>query len=128
MATSAKNIKGMDHDSFVEIQNAADAKWRGAEVRTQSSAQEALDALSEAILKKDKVRADLGAMQNRLENTMSNLEIQSENLQAAESRISDVDVAKEMTEFTKNNVLTQAAVGMLAQANSLSQLALSLMG
>ncbi|MDR0881788.1 MAG: flagellin [Candidatus Adiutrix sp.] len=125
---AAQNITGMDRDSFVEIQNAADGEWKGAEVRTQSSAQEALDALTEAITRKDKVRADLGAMQNRLENTMSNLEIQAENLQAAESRISDVDVAKEMTEFTKNNVLTQAAVGMLAQANSLSQLALSLMG
>jgi len=126
--TNASNINGMDRDSFVEIQNAADGLWKGAEIRTQSSAQEALDALTEAIVRKDKIRADLGAMQNRLENTMTNLEIQAENLQASESRISDVDVAKEMTEFTKNNVLTQAAVGMLAQANSLSQLALSLLG
>ncbi|MDR0881735.1 MAG: flagellin [Candidatus Adiutrix sp.] len=124
----ANNIIGLDRDSFVEIQNAADGNWAGAEVRTQSSAQEALDALNEAIIRKDKVRADLGAMQNRLENTMTNLEIQAENLQASESRISDVDVAKEMTEFTKNNVMVQAAVGMLAQANSLSQLALSLLG
>jgi flagellin len=97
-------------------------------VRTQSSAQEALDALDEAIIKKDKIRADLGAMQNRLENTMTNLEIQAENLQASESRISDVDVAKEMTEFTKSNVLVQAGVSMLAQANSMSQMALSLLG
>jgi flagellin-like hook-associated protein FlgL len=121
-------INGMDRANFLEIQNAADAPWAAAEVRTQSSAQEALDALTEAITKKDKIRADLGALQNRLENTMSNLEIQAENLQAAESRISDVDVAKEMTEFTKNNVMTQAATSMLAQANSMSQLALSLMG
>ena len=126
--SGASNINGMDRDSFVEIQNAADGLWKGAEIRTQSSAQEALDALTEAIVRKDKIRADLGAMQNRLENTMTNLEIQAENLQASESRISDVDVAKEMTEFTKNNVLTQAATGMLAQANSLSQLALSLLG
>ncbi|UQZ91243.1 hypothetical protein C4J81_12290 [Deltaproteobacteria bacterium Smac51] len=120
-------INGMDRDAFLEIQNAANANWAGAEVRTQSSAQEALDALTEAITNKDKIRADLGAMQNRLENTMTNLEIQAENLQASESRISDVDVAKEMTEFTKNNVLTQSAIGMLSQANSMSQLALSLM-
>ena len=120
-------INGMDRDSFMEIQNAADANWKGAEVRTQSSAQESLDAITEAITNKDKIRADLGAMQNRLENTMTNLEIQAENLQASESRISDVDVAKEMTEFTKNNVLVQSAVGMLSQANSMSQLALSLM-
>ena len=121
-------INGMDRDAFVEIQNASNANWKGAEVRTQSAAQEALDALTEAIVKKDKIRADLGALQNRLENTMTNQEIQIENLQASESRISDVDVAKEMTEFTKNNVMTQAAVGMLAQANSMSQLALSLIG
>ena len=121
-------INGLDRDSFMEIQNAADANWRGAEVRTQSSARESLDALTVAITRKDKIRADLGAMQNRLENTMTNLEIQAESLQAAESHISDVDVAKEMTEFTKNNLLVQAAASMLAQANSMSQLALSLMG
>ncbi|MDR0547828.1 MAG: flagellin, partial [Deltaproteobacteria bacterium] len=67
-------------------------------------------------------------LQNRLENTMTNLTVQAENLQASESRISDVDVATEMTEFTRNNVLSQAATSMLAQANSLSQLALSLIG
>jgi flagellin len=122
-----RTITGMDRDSFVEIQNASDGDWAGAEVRTQSSAQEALDAITESINIKDKIRADLGALQNRLENTMSNLTIQAENLQAAESRISDVDVASEMTEFTRNNVLAQAATSMLAQANSLSQLALSLL-
>jgi flagellin len=120
-------INGMDRNSFVEIQNAADGPWKGAEVRTQSSAQEALDAITESINTKDKIRADLGALQNRLENTMTNLTVQAENLQASESRISDVDVATEMTEFTRNNVLSQAATSMLAQANSLSQLALSLL-
>jgi flagellin-like hook-associated protein FlgL len=121
-------INGLDRDAFLEIQNAADANWKGAEIRTQSSAQESLDAITDAITRKDKIRANLGAMQNRLENTMTNLEIQAENLQASESRISDVDVAKEMTEFTKNNVLVQAGVSMLAQANSMSQMALSLLG
>jgi len=116
----------LNRESFSEVQDASDAPWRGAEVRTQSSAQESLDALTEAIVKKDKIRADLGALQNRLENTMTNLEIQAENLQAAESRISDVDVATEMTEFTKNNVMAQAATAMLAQANSMNQLALTL--
>ena len=76
---------------------------------------------------KDVIRANLGAIQNRLENTITNMQIQAENLQAAESRISDVDVATEMTEFTRNNILAQAATSMLAQANSLPQLALSLM-
>jgi flagellin len=121
-------INGLDRFSFAEIQNAEGGLWAGADLRTQSNAQEALGALDYSINVKDKIRADLGALQNRLENTMTNLEIQAENLQASESRISDVDVAREMTEFTKNNVLTQAATGMLAQANSLSQLALSLIG
>jgi flagellin-like hook-associated protein FlgL len=121
-------INGLDRYSFVEIQDATDGLWAGADVRTQSHAQEALEALNYSIDVKDKIRADLGAVQNRLENIMTNREIQAENLQASESRISDVDVAKEMTEFTKNNVLTQAAVGMLSQANSLGQLALQLLG
>jgi flagellin len=122
------NIYGLGQDAFEEVQNAAWGEWAGAEIRTQSTAQEALSALENAIVKKDKIRADLGALQNRLENTMTNISIQAENLQAAESRISDVDVATEMTEFTRNNIMTQAATSMLAQANSLAQLALSLMG
>ena len=100
----------------------------GYTVSTQEQAQKSLDALNQAIISKDKIRAHLGAMQNRLENTISNLQIQAENLQAAESRISDVDVAMEMTEFVRNQVLTQAAVAMLSQANSLPQMALQLIG
>jgi flagellin len=107
--------------------NAA-GKEDGYSISTQQSAQKALDALTEAITSKDKIRAHLGALQNRLENTVSNLQVQAENLQAAESRISDVDVATEMTEFVRNQVLTQAAVAMLSQANSLPQMALQLMG
>jgi flagellin len=97
-------------------------------VSTQTQAQKALEGINDAILSKDKIRANLGAMQNRLENTISNLQIQAENLQAAESRISDVDVSLEMTEFVRNQILTQAAVAMLSQANSLPQMALSLIG
>ncbi|UQZ91270.1 hypothetical protein C4J81_14885 [Deltaproteobacteria bacterium Smac51] len=120
-------IDSLDRHSFIETQNAADAPWRGAEVRTQSSAQEALDAIGEAIARKDKIRAQLGAYQNRLENTITNMEIQAENLETSESRISDVDMATEMTEFVRNQVITQAAVSMLSQANSLPQMALSLL-
>ena len=87
-----------------------------------------LPKLDDFIIKKDKIRAHLGATQNRLENTISNLAIQAENLQAAESRISDVDVATEMTELVRSQILTQAAVAMLAQANSLPQMALQLIG
>jgi len=96
-------------------------------VSTQHAAQVALEQISTAIIRKENIRASLGAMQNRLENTITNLQIQAENLQASESRISDVDIANEMTEFTRNQILTQAAVAMLAQANSLPQMALRLL-
>ena len=105
-----------------------DADWGGQSIKTQSEAQMALSAADQAIATKDTARAALGALQNRLENTMTNLTIQAENLQAAESQISDADIASEMTEFTRNNILAQAAVSMLAQANSLPMLALSLLG
>ena len=98
------------------------------DVRTQENAQQTLVDINDAIIAKDKIRASLGATQNRLENTISNLEIQAENLQASESRISDVDVAQEMTEFVRNKILTQAAVAMLAQANSLPRMAMQLIG
>jgi len=99
----------------------------GKSISTQELAQKALDSLNKAIVSKDKIRANLGALQNRLENTITNLTVQAENLQAAESRISDVDVATEMTNFVKNQILTQSAVAMLSQANSLPQMALSLL-
>lgn len=73
------------------------------------------------------IRSDLGAVQNRLEHTINNLGTTSENLQAAESRIRDVDMAKEMSEFTKNNILQQAATAMLAQANQQPQGVLQLL-
>jgi flagellin len=95
-------------------------------IETQESAQNSLDKITDAIIYKDKIRASLGATQNRLENTIANLEIQTENLQAAESRISDADMAKEMTEFVKSQILTQSATAMLAQANSLPEMALQL--
>jgi flagellin len=97
-------------------------------ISTQAQAQNALVTINQAIMSKDKIRASLGALQNRLENTITNLQIQAENLQAAESQISDVDVASEMTEFVRYQILTQAAVAMLSQANSLPRMALQLMG
>jgi flagellin len=111
---------------FAEIQDAADGLWAGSHIRTQEAGQESLEAVTLAIQRKDSIRAHLGALQNVMESTMEHLTIQMEHLQAAESRISDVDVATEMTEFTKSNVMAQAATAMLAQANSLSNLALSL--
>ncbi len=95
-------------------------------VSTQEAAQKALVGINNAIVSKDKIRAHLGALQNRLENTISNLTTQAENLQSAESRISDVDVATEMTQFVRNQILTQSAVAMLSQANSMPQMAMQL--
>ncbi len=100
----------------------------GFSISTQASAQRALEGVNNAIVSKDKIRASLGAMQNRLEATVQNLTIQSENVQAAESRISDADVAAEMTTFVRNQILTQSAVAMLGQANSMPRMALNLIG
>lgn len=113
--------------SSLGVGNSADENNAvGFSVSTQEAAQKSLVGLKNAIVSKDKIRAHLGAMQNRLENTITNLTAQSENLQSAESRISDVDVANEMTNFVKNQILTQSAVAMLSQANSMPQMALSL--
>ena len=101
---------------------------KGNNLLTQENAQHAITAINSAIEAKDKIRAHLGALQNRFENTITNLNIQAENLQNAESRISDVDVATEMTEFVRQQILTQTAVAMLAQANSLPQMASQLIG
>ncbi len=114
--------------SALGVGNSADSTSAAFTVSTQAAAQRALTGISAAIISKDKIRANLGAMQNRLENTVSNLQIQAENLQAAESRISDVDVSTEMTEFVRNQILSQAAVAMLSQANSLPRMAMQLIG
>lgn len=100
----------------------------GANVSTQASAQATLEIIADAILLKDSARAHFGAMQNRLENTARQLTIQRENINAAESRISDIDVALEMTNFVNLQIKTQAAVAMLAQANMVPQMALQLLG
>ena len=106
------------------VGNKAALDKAGHNISTQENAQKALVALDEAIVSKDNIRAHLGALQN----TITNLQTQAENVQAAESRISDVDVATEMTNFVKNQILTQSAIAMLSQANSLPQMAMSLIG
>ena len=110
------------------VGNQADIHSKAYTVSTQDAAQHALVGLTEAVVSKDKIRAHIGAIQNRLENTITNLTTQAENLQASESRISDVDVATEMTNFVRNQILTQSAVAMLSQANSLPQMAMQLIG
>jgi len=97
-------------------------------IESQTGAQGALTAITTAIVSKDTIRANLGAYSNRLSNTISQLTIQAENLQAAESRVRDVDVATEMTAFVTSQIKSQAAIAMLAQANMIPQMALSLIG
>ena len=98
-----------------------------ASIGTAASAQAALTALEGAISTATTSRAEFGAKMNRLQNTVDLLGIQAESLMAAESRISDVDVATEMATLTRNQVLAQAGTAMLAQANSIPQMALTLL-
>ena len=90
-------------------------------------ANRAIGTIDEALKKINKQRADLGGYQNRMEYAVRGLDISAENMQASESRIRDTDMASQMVEFTKNQVLTQAGTAMLAQANSQSQNVLSLL-
>lgn len=99
----------------------------GIDVSSQSTASAAITTIQNAIETVSAERSKLGAYQNRLEHTIANLGTSSENLTAAESRVRDVDMAKEMMEFTKNNILTQAAQAMLAQANQQPQGVLQLL-
>ena len=87
-----------------------------------------LGRIDDALNQVNSIRADLGAMQNRLQSTVNNLAINDENLSAAQSRIRDADMAEEASEMTKNNILMQAGVSVLGQANSTSQYALKLLG
>ncbi|MBE6443039.1 MAG: flagellin, partial [Desulfovibrio desulfuricans] len=119
---------GTSTASALGVGNQAASTSAAYTVSTQQAAQSALVGLNDAVISKDKIRAHLGALQNRLENTITNLTTQAENLQAAESRISDVDVATEMTQFVRNQILTQSAVAMLSQANSMPQMAMQLIG
>ena len=96
-------------------------------LETPDEANRAIGTLDEALMKINKQRADLGAYQNRLEETVKGLDVSAENLQASESRIRDTDMAAEMVEFTKDQVLSQAGTAMLAQANQSSQNVLSLL-
>ena len=92
-----------------------------------AEANRAIGTIDEALKKINKQRADLGGYQNRLEHAVKGIDIAAENLQAAESRIRDTDMAAQMVEYTKNQVLTQAGTAMLAQANTQSQNVLTLL-
>lgn len=111
------SVNDLDVTKFAD--NAADTADIGFDAQ--------LKVVDEAINQVSSQRAKLGAVQNRLEHTINNLSASGENLTAAESRIRDVDMAKEMSEFTKNNILSQASQAMLAQANQQPQNVLQLL-
>lgn len=98
----------------------------GFSLEDKGSARDGLQQVDDAMMKLGKMRADFGAVQSRLDTTVSNLDIQYENLSAANSRIRDADVAKESAELTSSNILQQAAVAVMAQANAAPQAALRL--
>jgi len=102
--------------------------FAGLDVTTQASAEQTIGILDAAINTVSLQRASLGAIQNSLQHTINNLSVGSENLTAAESRIQDVDVAAETVNMTKNQVLTQAGISILAQANQQPQMILKLLG
>ena len=99
----------------------ADMGIGDTDIKTIDTAAAAIDKIKSAINYVSDVRGDLGAIQNRLEHTINNLGVQTENITAAESRIRDTDMAEEMMAYTKNNILVQAAQAMLAQANQVPQ-------
>ncbi|TDT69237.1 flagellin [Hypnocyclicus thermotrophus] len=97
------------------------------DVGTSKSAEKAITVINDAIEQVSAERAKYGAMQNRLEHTINNLSVASENLQAAESRIRDTDMAKEMVELSKDKIISQSGTAMLAQANTQPQSVLQLL-
>jgi flagellin len=114
--------------SFASGEKTGDAVAKaGIDISSQSSADTAITAINDAIETVSAERSKLGAVQNRLDHTINNLGTSSENLTAAESRIRDVDMAKEMMEQTKNSILSQAAQAMLAQSNQMPQGVLQLL-
>ncbi len=114
----------------IEAMNSSYLGIKGINVSddTGVAATYAVDAISDALQKVSEQRSSLGAVQNRLEHTIDNLDNIVENTTSAESRIRDVDMAEEMVEYSKNNILAQAGQSMLAQANQSTQGVLSLLG
>jgi len=134
--TGAKNVREApttftwEDDNLpinAEVVGGLDVVDEGINVSTQAAADAAITVIDEAIVTVSGERSKLGAIQNRLEHTIANLSTSSENLTAAESRIRDVDIAVEMMNFTKYQILSQASTAMLAQANAKPQAVLQLL-
>ncbi len=120
--------EGQSIELSIEKMSASGLKVADVSLSGQSGANSAITTINTAIESVSTERAKLGAYQNRLESTIKNLSNVSENLQAAESRIRDVDMASEMMQFTRQNILQQASISMLAQANMAPQSVLQLLG
>ena len=121
---SASNIAGISLDGSpttgIDLKN-------DVSILTADQARGAITSINNAIDNISSLRSTFGALQNRLEHTINNLNVQNENITASESRIRDVDMAKEMMAYTKNNILVQASQAMLAQANQVPQGVLQLL-
>lgn len=121
------NIDRISFDASKADSNSAALGVNLTSVADKASAQNSLSAIDSAIVSVSAMRADFGAIQNRLQSTITNLAVSLENMAAANSRIRDVDVAEETAEMTMNNVLLNAGTSVLAQANNTSQVALGLL-
>lgn len=121
------NIDRLTFDSSKADANSAALGVNLTSVADKASAQNSLGAIDSAIVSVSAMRADFGAIQNRLQSTIGNIAISVENLSAANSRIRDVDVAEETAEMTRNNIMLQAGTSVLAQANQSSNTALMLL-
>jgi flagellin len=108
--------------------SSTDKKVSALNIGTASGANDAIQTLDFALTQIGKIRGSIGAVQNRFTSTIGSLQVASENISAARSRIKDADVAAETAELTRNQILTQAGVSVLAQANQLPQSALALLG
>jgi flagellin len=122
--TSALKFTGTAPGATPTAQELADAT---VTFTAASGASQAIKKIDDAIKTVSTTRADLGAIQNRFDHTINNLNVTVENLTASESRIRDADMAQEMVQFTRNQILSQAGTAMLAQANQASQGVLSLL-
>jgi len=120
-------IDRISFDSSKADANSAALGMNLTSVADKASAQNSLSAIDNAIMSVSAMRADFGALQNRLQTTVSNINNSVENMSAANSRIRDVDVAEETSEMTRNHILLQAGTGVLAQANQSSNVALNLL-
>ena len=120
-------LKAMSATSMADSNGNTVSLNTAVDISTATQAQASIDIVNKAIDIISSMRSDFGALQNRLEHTINNLGVQTENLSAAESRIRDVDMAKEMMTYTKNNILVQASQAMLAQANQVPQGVLQLL-